>query len=48
MSDAAPSSAPRPYVGSGRNGLITEDEARALLDEQAPAGSYSQKLWMTG
>lgn len=40
MSDAVPS--PRPYVGSGRNGLITEDEARALLDEQARSGMTLQ------
>ena len=38
MSDAIPSSAPRPYVGSGRNGLITAEEARSLLDQQARSG----------
>jgi hypothetical protein len=38
MSDAVPSSAPRPYVGSGRNGLITAEEARSLLDQQARSG----------
>ena len=42
MSDAAPSPAPRRYVGSGRNGLITEDDARALLDEQARSGMTLQ------
>ena len=42
MSDAASSPAPRPYVGSGRNGLITEDEARSLLDEQARSGMTLQ------
>lgn len=42
MSDAAPSPAPHPYVGSGRNGLITEDDARALLDEQAHSGMTLQ------
>jgi len=38
MPNAAPSPAPRPYVGSGRNGLITEDDARALLEEQTRSG----------
>jgi hypothetical protein len=38
MSDAPPSPSPRPYVGSGRNGLITEDEARSLLEEHARSG----------
>ena len=38
MSDAIHSSAPRPYVGSGRNGLITAEEARSLLDQQARSG----------
>ena len=42
MSDAAPPPAPRPYVGSGRNGLITEGDARALLDEQARSGMTLQ------
>ena len=38
MSDAPSSPSPRPYVGRGPNGLITEDEARSLLEEHARSG----------
>ena len=38
MSDAASSSSPHPFVGSGPNGTLTEIDARTLLDEQAHSG----------
>ena len=38
MSDAASSSSPHPFVGSGPNGTLTEVDARTLLDEQAHSG----------
>ena len=38
MSDDASAPKPAPFVGSGPNGLITEAEARALLDEQERSG----------
>ena len=38
MSDAAPSSSPHPFLGSGPNGTLTEVDARTLLDEQAHSG----------
>ena len=30
--------APAPFVGSGRNGLLTEADARSLLEEHAQSG----------
>jgi hypothetical protein len=43
---------PAPFVGSGRNGLLTEADARALLEEHAQSGqtlkSFAESKGLNG